>query len=43
MHHVAFAPHALHILISIHIYTYAIDHVEPEFQVEQVHRVFEGP
>jgi hypothetical protein len=38
MHHIAFSPHALHHLISSHIYVYAIDHAEsePEELQEQV-------
>jgi hypothetical protein len=38
MDHIAFSPHALHHLISSHIYVYAIDHAEsePEELQEQV-------
>jgi hypothetical protein len=38
MHHVALAPHAMHMLISPHVYAYMLDHVEPksEIQAEQV-------
>jgi hypothetical protein len=34
-----FAPHALHLLISAHVYAYAIDHVESELAKlpEQAH------
>jgi hypothetical protein len=35
MHHIAFAPHALHILISTHVCAYAIDHVEPKSGIKK--------
>jgi hypothetical protein len=38
LHHIAFAPHALHIVILAHIYAYTLDHAEPELEepLEQV-------
>jgi hypothetical protein len=32
MHHMVFALHALHLLISTHIYAYVIDHVDSELE-----------
>jgi hypothetical protein len=39
MHHIAFSPHALHVLISSHTYACTLDRIltksESEIQVEQ--------
>jgi hypothetical protein len=35
MHHIAFAPHALHILISTHVCAYVIDRVELESGIKK--------
>jgi hypothetical protein len=33
VHDIALAPHALHILISPHVYAYTLDHAEPKLGI----------